>query len=329
MKKKGRQHRRQPASGRHGRRPEVLNSQRFNSVVRQKEGIVQAIRDRKIARAILFVNQLVAWQLENEDGEHVVKSLCDLAKKAKEHGQYQLQLQLMERAIDLNDSDGYVLNQYADALFTNQKYSAALTAYDHAFGCGELVIGRLGRAGILKHLGHLPEALEIYEEVCLEHPEEVVAKTGRADTLKAMKQYDAALEAYQEAFSQHPKDAWVHRGQANTLRALGRIDEALAIYAEACGVNPGDVVAKTAHARILLDSGNCEAALMEYAEICHDHPESSRAFFGYAETLMKMGRLEEAKDAFEVLCEHFPEDDWVWQKREEALEAMANDQPRS
>ena len=150
-------------------------------MVRRKAFIVQTLRQHRIGSARQYIDDLIRYQETTSDSnEHISKSLCDLAIEARNLGLHDLQLQLVERAIECKPDDVVAQNQRADTL---------------------------------KTLNRLPEALGgVYEQTMAQHPEDVVTKAGYAEVLKALNRLPEALEAYEQAMAQHPESVVTKAG---------------------------------------------------------------------------------------------------------------------
>ncbi len=281
----------------------------FENVEVQKKAIVEAIKHRDHARFEKFVNELVKFHFETGGAEYAVKSLCDLAMAAKRFYRFDLQLHLIQWSIDLKPGDGWAWAQYGDALLKLNKFQEAFRAYDNAELFGKALIAKTGRAEVLKALYRLDEALAAYDEVIVQHPEEVVAKNGRAEVLKALYRLDEALAAYDEVIDQHPGDMVAKTGRAEVLKALNRLDEALAAYDEVIDQHSGDVVAKTGRAEVLKALNRLDEALAAYDEVIDQHPENAVAKNGRALVLAAMKKYDEA---LELLPEKDPISQHEW-----------------
>ena len=152
----------------------------------QKEWILARIRSGEVGRAWAGVADLEAFQLALGGAQYLVKSLCDLASAAKDMGLSQLQLQLVEKALQYDPADLWSLLQYAHGLLNNDRLAEALQVYERAINQhpGQ-VVAQTGRAEVLKAQGKLAEALAAFDGVIGTWPDNVVAQTGRAEVLKA------------------------------------------------------------------------------------------------------------------------------------------------
>ena len=291
-------------------------------VDRQKLAVVEAMRLRDHLKVERFVDDLIDYQLAHGGPSYATKSLCDLATEAKRLGMHRLQLEFTQKSIELTPGDGWAWMQFGDALLKMNDPTSALNAYEQAQKFSRDAVAKTGRAETLKALNRLGEALDAYEAVMEEHPENVVAKNGRAETLKALNRLGEALDAYEAVMEEHPEDVFAKTGHAETLKALNRLEESLSAYEAIMQEHPEDVVAKTGHAETLKALNRLEESLSAYEAIMQEHPENVFAKTGHAETLKALNRLEESLSAYEAIMQEHPENVVAKTGRAETLKAL-------
>jgi tetratricopeptide (TPR) repeat protein len=295
----------------------------FQNVIRQKEAILDQLSRRKFQQVERFVDDLVQLQLSNEQPDLAAKSLCDLARGAKQLGLPAYQWWWSRRAKELNPDDPWVHTQFADALLGQRKFPEALEAYEATVrDFPEDVVARNGKAEVLKALRRLPEALEAYEATVGDFPDNVFARNGKAEMLKALGRLPDALAAYEAAIRDFPEDVVARNGKAEVLKALGRLPEALEAYEGAVRDFPQDAVARNGKAEVLKALGCLPEALEAYEATVRDFPESVVARSGKAEVLKALGRLPEALEAYEATVGDFPEDVVARSGKAEVLKAL-------
>ena len=276
-------------------------------VNRQKDGIRKALAAGDLNRARAFCADLLAYQARNSRPEHVAKSLCDLAQSAKELGYHPLQLEWMQKAVDIAPGDGWALAQLGDAYRSLGQWSEAKAAFALAARHGEVRVARNGRAEVLKGMGRLEEALREYESTIKDFPQDVVARNGRAEVFKSMGRLEDALQQYEAIVKEFPQSAVARNGRAEVLKDMGRLEDALREYGSTVEEFPQNVVARTGLAEVLKGMGRAEDALQEYESTVKEFPQDVFARTGRAEVLKGMGRLEEALREYESTVEEFPQ----------------------
>jgi tetratricopeptide (TPR) repeat protein len=293
---------------RHGRRFGIDRPAVLREVNKKKAFITEAMRRRDFERVHELTDDLVRYHQSNSEPKHTAKSLCDLAMEAKALGIYSLQLELTERSTNIAPGDAWSWAQHGDALLNMQRLDDALRAYQQAGSFGAGVVAGTGQAEVLKAKGQLDEALAAFDEVIIEHPENVVAKTGRAEVLKAKGELDRALAAFNEVIREHPENVVAKTGRAEVLKATGQLNEALAAFNEVIREHPGDVVAKNGRAEVLKAKGQLNEALAAFNEVIREHPENVVAKNGRAEVLKAKGQFQEALDIYNKTITEHPED---------------------
>ncbi|MDA0808230.1 MAG: tetratricopeptide repeat protein, partial [Planctomycetota bacterium] len=141
-----------------------------------KDQIIVAIQQKAADRTNELIEDLIVFHRQHSRNVHCCMSLCDLAIAAQQHGQFQIQQTLTTRAIGLKPDDAWAWTQYGKALHNLGNLQHAIEAYDHALEYGGDVVAQNGRAEVLKAQGKLDLALEAYDIVTTQHPENVVAQ---------------------------------------------------------------------------------------------------------------------------------------------------------
>jgi len=216
-----------PAAYVRDERQKVSPYDAFQNVVLQKDAILAQLRKRNFQQVERFVDELVQLQVSNQKPDLAAKSLCDLAKGAKELGFLVYQLEWARRAKEIYPEDPWVHRQFADALLGQGEFHKALEAYEATVvDFPADVVARSGKAEVLKALGRLPEALEAYEATVRDFPADVVARTGKATLLVLLKRYEEA-EALVRMDHTQTRSEWIGLHIRATIKLKqGRFDEA-------------------------------------------------------------------------------------------------------
>ncbi len=273
-----------------GKGPRVDHRRVLERVATQRRLIAYALGRGEVGRAAALVDELVAFQLGTGKPIHLVKSLCSLAMEAQRHGEYALQIDLLERATRLKGDDAWAWAQLGKAQCNASRFDEALAAYHNASLFGQPEVALRGKADVLKTMGRLDEARIAYEEAILAEPSDPVAQTGYADVLKVMGRLDEALCAYARIAAEHPDSVFAKTGRADVLKSMGRFDEALHAFEVASREHPDNVVAKTGRARVLEAMGRLEDALFAFERAAREHPFDAGARTGRAHVLEALGQ---------------------------------------
>jgi tetratricopeptide (TPR) repeat protein len=264
---------------RHGRRFGIDRQAVLREVNRKKSKIAAAIRRRDCNVLPALIDDLVKFQRENGETEHLAKSLCDLAMEAKELELFPLQLQLTERSIGEVPDDAWSWAQYGDALLKFRRFGEALYAFEQSENFGGAV-AQTGRAEVLKAKGEFDAALAAYDEVISENPEDLVAKTGRAEVLKAKGDLEEALAAYERIIDKAPEDRIARTGWLSILAATGRNQEVLASLSSLKLLTLDDWIDYHILGMIHLRTGDMAKAIEIFDEGVRNDPwPSSREYF--------------------------------------------------
>jgi tetratricopeptide (TPR) repeat protein len=316
--------------------------EKFTDTRKQQAGIITQLERGNVNQARRFANQLVNWQLQNGGADYAAMSLCLLAQEAKHLGQSSLQLEWVQRAIELApDAQGH--GQAGDAYLSlfrldeaEREYAATISLGDELFGLSGLarvlrVRGKLDEAlnacieikkrfsdhpeiprvwalhcDILRDMWRFEDALSTYREVVSRFPEHSVFWCGVASVLKDMGNLSQALEAFSTAATRFPEEPVARGGRADTLKLLGRVDEAMKEYESAIVAFPWESPLACGKADVLRTMGRYEEAAVCYRKAMVDYPYEPIAYCGYADTKRDAGEIEEALRAYDEAILRFP-----------------------
>ena len=124
---------------------------------------------------------------------------------------------------------------------------------------------RCGLAGVLAFQGHLPEAIQNFEQ----------------------------------ALKISPDDADGHRRFAYALLQAGKIQEAIEQYEQAVRIKPDYVEAHNDLASVYLAEGKSSDAIEHYKQALRIKPDYAEVHYNLGFALEKMGRTQEAVEQFE------------------------------
>ena len=265
---------------RHRKKKKVPAEERLKKVESQKQLVVQWLQRHDLRRARDIVKELVAHQLENGGPKYAAMSLCDLAVEAQQRGYYSFQLELTEQSISLVPDDGVAWTQKGEALLELSRPVEAFEAYEQAIRFRRNPISLCGRANVLKSLGKLEAALQAYNEVIADFPNDVVARNGRAEVLKAQGELTAALQAYNEVIADFPNDVVAKYARTCVLTELGRYEEALVGLPDSVVVTYQDWIGYHVRGMIYLRMGKIDEAAWVLEQGVADAPwPSQKEFF--------------------------------------------------
>jgi tetratricopeptide (TPR) repeat protein len=319
--------------------------QTYTDTRKQQEGIIIQLERGNVNLAKKFTDQLVQWQLRNGGAEFAAMSLCLLAQEAKRLGHGSLQLEWVQRAVELAPEDAQAHGQAGDAYLSLLRLDEADREYSTSISLGDNFFGLSGLARVLRERGKLDDALascvetkkrfsdhpEIYRLWALEceilrdmwrleealasyrraedrFPEQAILWSGVASVLKDMGRLQEAFESFTLVVDKFPDEGVPRGGRADTLKLLGRLDEALREYETAISLFPHNAYLFTGRADVLRAFGRYEEAATAYRTAIRDFPFEPIAYCGYGDTLRDAGDVEGALRAYDQALTRFPSD---------------------
>ena len=286
------------------------------------------------------------------------KTLCDLAQFAKELGSPELHLKFALRAVEEVPDDAWAHATLGDAYRSVYEFQKAQDAYHNAGNLGSIRVALIGRAEVLKDIGQLKDALDIFDRCSKEFPEDSVSRNSRAAALAHYGKFQQALNAYDEILLEEPFSLVARSGRAQVLREMGHLKEALTIFNELADNYPGEIIqqhacaevlrelgelnkaqiafknlinlfplaahARTGYAKILRDLGRFDQALEEYRNVIKEFPLNISGYIGIAETYKKIGNLKEALESYDYLIGNFPRSSVARNGKASVLVAMGD-----
>jgi tetratricopeptide (TPR) repeat protein len=280
----------------------------YLNVEKQRNAIKVMLLEGRRELALKCIQELVESQRQNSEPEHIAKSLCDLAQYCKRLGDIQLQLQLSEWATKELPTDAWAHAQLGDAYRALGEFEKALEAYHRVGVLGDRPIAMCGRGEVLKDLGQLTEAFEIFQSCAEAFPDETAAQCGRAEVTREMGRLEEALGIYNSVLHKFPYEVVPLNGRATLLRDTGRLDESLAAYDEVLQLFPDELVTLNGRAEVLKQLGHLEEALKQYDYICARFPLDRVSRIGRATVFKDLGNFDQALTAYEELIVRFKMD---------------------
>lgn len=146
--------------------------------------------------------------------------------------------------------------------------------------------------------GDYRAALQCYDRLLVEHPEDKVFWFDKAEIHVLLDETEDALQCYTRVLDldRRNRQAWFER--ANLLFGMGRLADAVDALREALRIEPrksGDIVLKADQLR--RDGHGNEAAIL-YQAVLDVDPENRRAILGLGDTLLGLGDIDAAEGLF-------------------------------
>ncbi len=146
--------------------------------------------------------------------------------------------------------------------------------------------------------GDYRAALQCYNRLLAEHPEDKVFWFDKAEIHVLLDETEEALQCYTRVLDldRGNRQAWFER--ANLLFGMGRLADAVDALREALRIAPrksGDVVLK---AEQLRRDGNANEAAILYQAVLDVDPDNGRAVLGLGDTFIDLGDVDAAEGLF-------------------------------
>lgn len=146
--------------------------------------------------------------------------------------------------------------------------------------------------------GEYRAALQCYNRLLAEHPEDKVFWFDKAELHVLLDETEEALQCYTRVLDldRRNRQAWFER--ANLLFGMGRLADMVDALREALRIEPrksGDIVLK---AEQLRRDGNANEAAILYQAVLDVDPENGRAVLGLGDTFIDLGDIDAAEGLF-------------------------------
>ncbi|MDR3435630.1 tetratricopeptide repeat-containing glycosyltransferase family protein [Telmatospirillum sp.] len=226
---------------------------------------------------------------------------------ANQVGRHDIAVDLINKAIALNDQVPTFHCNLGNVLRDMGKLDEAVSSYRRAIACKENYPEahyNLGNA--LKDQGKLDEAAASYRRAVDQKPDLVAAHNNLALVLKAQGKLDDAVASYRQALACKPDLAEAHNNLANALKDKGDLKDAVASYRQALVYKPEFA---EAHYNLgialkdigieLKDSNKLREAVASYQMALVYNPDYAEAHYNLGLLLLLIGRYEEGWHEYE------------------------------
>lgn len=168
--------------------------------------------------------------------------------------------------------------------------------------------------------GDYAAALDCYDRLLRERPQEISFWFDRAELLVLLRRPEEALQCYRRVLDvdRRNRQAWFER--ANLLFGLGRLADAIDALREVLRIDPskgGDVVLKAEQLR--RDGHSNEAAIL-FQAVLEVSPGEARAVLGLGDTLLGLGDTDAAEALFTQALGKNPQNAPILFRKGELLE---------
>lgn len=180
---------------------------------------------------------------------------------------------------------------------TNAEWRDSLTTLNRQIELNPKSVDlRLRKAAVNLQLRQWEYAIEEYNTVLLDEPQNMAALYFRAYANNNLRRYDLAKNDYEDILGRSPSHLEARLGLAYTLILLERTTEALNQMNVTVEQHPDSAVAYAARAGLEKDMKLYDAALYDWNEAIRLSPENIDYTVSKADILILMGRKAEAID---------------------------------
>ncbi|MFQ5954483.1 MAG: tetratricopeptide repeat protein [Kiloniellales bacterium] len=264
----------------------------FQSAVRQH-------RAGRLSEAEALYRRVLQAAPDHADALH----LMGLA--AAQQGRYPAALELIGKAIRLNDAVPDFHNNLAEAYRALGRIDEALAAYRRAIALAPGFVGaHLNLGGVLCERGLWDQAEACYRNAIAAEPDLAPAHYNLGDVLKTRGRLDEAVASLKRAAELAPDMAIAHNNLGATLQLLGRLDQAIDSFRRAIAVNPDLATAQHNLGVALTDKGRIEEAVMRFRKAIALAPDLAMAHWHLGMCLFDTEGAEAAAAAFAEAIRH-------------------------
>jgi protein O-GlcNAc transferase len=265
------------------------------------EALQQAVEHQKSGR--LLEARQIFERILAEDPDHV-DALHMMGVLAIQEGRPETAVELITRAIAMNDSVAAFHGNLGSALAALKRRDEAILSFQRAIGLdpGDLD-ARNNLANVL--MDHsLPEAaLAQHRENIRLSPDNANAHNNLGNFFKKSGEMAKAAECYDQALALDPCFALAHNNMGTLLRDMGRTAEAIECYERAIGFNPAFAEAHYNLGTVLLGKGQLDDAQRHFERATELKPDFADPWINLGNLHKDGGRLDAAIACYDKLIE--------------------------
>ncbi|MCX7068386.1 MAG: tetratricopeptide repeat protein [Methylococcales bacterium] len=212
-----------------------------------------------LAEAEQVYKEILQSQPQHADSLHLLGVI------AKQRGQAQLAVDLINQSLNINPNNAAAYSNIGLAYQELNRFELALASYNRALSLEpHYADAYFNRGNLLLAHKEFDEALSSYDKTLAINPNHTETLFSRGIVLKNLNRLDQALASYECALSIKPDYIEALINKANVLQELKRYDEALASCEHALAIKPEYAEALFACAVILQDMKRFKEAITFY-----------------------------------------------------------------
>lgn len=228
----------------------------------------------------------------NRAQPYVLNNLANLLLKEGARGEA---IALFREAVMQKDDYGEAWVNLGAALLDTEVYDEAEQALERARALLPQDARALTFRGMLaQRRGRWDEAVSLYRQALARNPNSFVARHNLGAAFKAQGRLAEAEQAYRTAEALNAASPALHISLANLFHERGENEKALERYRRAIALKPDGLEAHRSLNEILWRQGRADEHLLSYREALERCPDSGPLRFKWAEGLYATGRTAEA-----------------------------------
>ena len=147
--------------------------------------------------------------------------------------------------------------------------------------------------------GKLKEAIEYYDKILSEDPNNVSSLNNKGYALSKLKDFDGALKCYNDALKISPDDLSVLVNKISSFRKQGKYVEALSLCDKILNENPKYNIGLYHKERILFSMKKFTESILCCDSILKDYPDNGDVLFDKSCNLLMLSQNDRALDLLE------------------------------
>ncbi|NUV71507.1 tetratricopeptide repeat protein [Streptomyces sp. CAI-121] len=218
----------------------------------------------------------------------------------------------LDRAIELDPTDGDALVQRGEVYLLDDRYEEALADFNRAIELDATDGDALAHRGEVYRLDDREEeALADFNRAIEIAPEDAWALASRGQTYHALKRYEEALTDLNRAIEIDPTLIWALISRGQVYRVLRRYEEALTDFNRAHELDPAEGYVLAQRGEVYRLDDRYEEALTDFNRAQELDPANAWALASRGQTYHALKRYEEALADFNRAIELDPTLTWA------------------
>ena len=271
----------------------------------------------QLAQAEAIYRQILAAEPKNANALHLLGVIASQA------GCYQVAIDLIDQAIEVNPHEAAFHYNRGLALQELKTFDAAIACYDKAIALKpNYAEAYSNRGAALKELKQFETAIANYDKAIALKPNYADAYSNRGVALKELKQFDAAIACYDKAIALKPNYAEAYSNRGNALQELKQFETAIANYDKAIALKPNYADAYSNRGTAFQELKQLYAAIACYDKAIALKPNYAEAYSNRGNALKELKQFETALASYDMAISLKPDFAEAYSNRGNALQEL-------